>query len=40
MVPLPVDGMTDGFGRRVSYLRVSVTDRCDFRGHSSRVVES
>ncbi|WP_313555993.1 GTP 3',8-cyclase MoaA [Agrobacterium cavarae] len=26
-----MDRMTDGFGRRVSYLRVSVTDRCDFR---------
>ncbi len=26
-----IDGMTDGFGRRVSYLRVSITDRCDFR---------
>ncbi len=24
-------GMIDPFGRRVSYLRVSVTDRCDFR---------
>jgi cyclic pyranopterin phosphate synthase len=24
-------GMTDPFGRRVTYLRVSVTDRCDFR---------
>jgi cyclic pyranopterin phosphate synthase len=23
--------MTDPFGRRISYLRVSVTDRCDFR---------
>ncbi len=23
--------LTDGFGRRVSYLRVSVTDRCDLR---------
>ena len=23
--------MTDTFGRRISYLRVSVTDRCDFR---------
>jgi cyclic pyranopterin phosphate synthase len=26
-----VAGMTDPFGRRVTYLRVSVTDRCDFR---------
>ncbi|HEY8615723.1 GTP 3',8-cyclase MoaA [Phenylobacterium sp.] len=24
-------GLTDGFGRTVSYLRVSVTDRCDLR---------
>ena len=23
--------MTDGFGRHITYLRVSVTDRCDFR---------
>src|SRR6187431_1488680 len=23
--------MIDGFGRRITYLRVSVTDRCDFR---------
>lgn len=23
--------LVDGFGRRISYLRVSVTDRCDFR---------
>jgi len=23
--------LIDGFGRRVSYLRISVTDRCDFR---------
>ena len=28
--PLPVS-MVDPFGRHVSYLRVSVTDRCDFR---------
>ena len=25
------ESMTDGFGRAVNYLRVSVTDRCDFR---------
>jgi len=31
MEPPTLNGMTDGFGRRVSYLRVSVTDRCDFR---------
>src|SRR6266481_6232663 len=24
-------GLIDPFGRRISYLRVSVTDRCDFR---------
>src|SRR3970040_2417197 len=24
-------GMIDGFGRRITYLRVSVTDRCDLR---------
>lgn len=24
-------GLTDAFGRRVTYLRLSVTDRCDFR---------
>ncbi|WP_254557111.1 radical SAM protein, partial [Salmonella enterica] len=23
--------MTDGLGRRISYLRISVTDRCDLR---------
>ncbi|GAM97776.1 molybdenum cofactor biosynthesis protein MoaA [alpha proteobacterium U9-1i] len=28
--PAPA-GLTDGFGRRISYLRVSVTDRCDLR---------
>jgi len=27
----PEPGLIDPFGRRVSYLRVSVTDRCDFR---------
>ncbi|MBE7733614.1 GTP 3',8-cyclase MoaA [Devosia faecipullorum] len=27
----PVRPLIDGFGRRVSYLRISVTDRCDFR---------
>lgn len=25
------DALTDGFGRRISYLRLSVTDRCDLR---------
>src|SRR5215469_4032813 len=31
--PLPPQSrpMTDPFGRTISYLRVSVTDRCDFR---------
>jgi cyclic pyranopterin phosphate synthase len=26
-----MDALIDGFGRRVSYVRLSVTDRCDFR---------
>jgi GTP 3',8-cyclase len=25
------DGMTDGFGRRIEYLRISVTDKCNLR---------
>ena len=25
------DALIDGFGRRISYVRLSVTDRCDFR---------
>jgi len=25
------EGLTDGFGRRIGYVRVSVTDRCDLR---------
>src|SRR5882672_3599733 len=29
--PLPAAAMVDPFGRHVTYLRVSVTDRCDFR---------
>lgn len=29
--PSPDRGLVDGFGRRVTYLRVSVTDRCDLR---------
>ena len=30
--PLPADNpLIDPFGRRISYIRVSVTDRCDFR---------
>ena len=27
----PTDTLIDPYGRRVDYLRVSVTDRCDFR---------
>src|SRR6476469_10175143 len=27
----PMQPMIDPFGRRITYLRVSVTDRCDFR---------
>lgn len=27
----PLSLMTDGFGRRISYVRLSVTDRCDLR---------
>src|SRR5690606_22213443 len=27
----PYANMTDNFGRDITYLRVSVTDRCDFR---------
>ena len=30
-VAAPVDAMADGYGRKVSYLRLSVTDRCDLR---------
>lgn len=26
-----MSGLVDGFGRTVRYLRLSVTDRCDFR---------
>jgi cyclic pyranopterin phosphate synthase len=26
-------GMIDGFGRKINYLRISVTDRCNFRCH-------
>ncbi|SMQ61365.1 cyclic pyranopterin monophosphate synthase subunit MoaA [Devosia lucknowensis] len=29
--PAPQRPLIDGFGRRISYLRISVTDRCDFR---------
>lgn len=27
----PARPLTDGFGRRISYVRISVTDRCDLR---------
>ncbi|HWP01102.1 MAG TPA: GTP 3',8-cyclase MoaA [Methylococcus sp.] len=29
--PSPIHSLVDRFGRRVSYLRISVTDRCDLR---------
>ena len=29
--PMPQRPLVDSFGRRISYLRISVTDRCDFR---------
>jgi cyclic pyranopterin phosphate synthase len=29
--PARTSPLTDGFGRRISYLRISVTDRCDLR---------
>ena len=29
--PTPQRPLVDSFGRRISYLRISVTDRCDFR---------
>lgn len=29
--PAPIKPLVDSFGRTVSYLRISVTDRCDFR---------
>ena len=31
MTPLPLTPLIDPFARAISYLRVSVTDRCDFR---------
>ncbi len=30
-MPSALNGLTDGFGRRITYLRISVTDRCDLR---------
>jgi cyclic pyranopterin phosphate synthase len=29
--PIPADPLVDGFARRIRYLRVSVTDRCNYR---------
>src|SRR5215510_7542372 len=29
--PVPADPLLDGFQRRIRYLRVSVTDRCNYR---------
>src|SRR6188768_1487236 len=29
--PVPADPLLDGFARRIRYLRVSVTDRCNYR---------
>ena len=29
--PIPADPLLDGFARRIRYLRVSVTDRCNYR---------
>ena len=29
--PSPAESLTDGYGRRIDYLRLSVTDRCDLR---------
>ena len=31
LAPAAPRGLVDGFGRRIDYLRVSVTDRCDLR---------
>jgi len=30
-IPSPVSTLRDPFGRAITYIRVSVTDRCDFR---------
>jgi GTP 3',8-cyclase len=30
-LPVAKDGMSDGFGRRIEYLRISVTDKCNLR---------
>ena len=29
--PTGLSGLVDGFGRRITYVRLSVTDRCDLR---------
>ena len=29
--PISASDLVDPFGRRITYLRLSVTDRCDFR---------
>ncbi|MBC7973635.1 MAG: radical SAM protein, partial [Myxococcales bacterium] len=31
MGPIPSDPLVDSFARRIRYLRVSVTDRCNYR---------
>ncbi|MEK9920006.1 MAG: radical SAM protein, partial [Luminiphilus sp.] len=31
MSRMPVSPLIDGYGRKISYLRLSITDRCDFR---------
>jgi cyclic pyranopterin phosphate synthase len=31
LLPAGADALQDGFGRKINYLRLSVTDRCDFR---------
>src|SRR5476651_1763456 len=31
LFPPPAPALVDSFGRAISYLRVSATDRCDFR---------
>src|SRR3954463_15823912 len=31
MSQVPETGLIDGFGRRITYVRLSVTDRCDLR---------
>ena len=31
LVPIHAKAMVDSFGRRITYVRMSVTDRCDLR---------